>query len=142
MKKLFFLSILAVGALASCSKSEVVEASFDNAIKFENYVGRDAQTKASVVTGVTSVNVNAWLHEKDAPATGFQADFMTNQVVSKNTDGDWTYTPPKYWPNELQAVSFVGWVPVTNATVTDATLKFVVPTEAKSQTDLLVSNPF
>ena len=140
MKKSFFLSILAVGALVACSKSEVVETSFDNAIKFDNYVGRDAQTKAAVVSGVTSVNVNAWLHEKGAAATGFEANFMENQAVTKSGE-TWTYTPAKFWPNELQAVSFVGWVENVNATVNDANLDFVVPADAKAQTDLLVSNP-
>ena len=144
MKKSFFLSILAVGALVACSKSEVVETSFDNAIKFENYVGRDAQTKATEVAGVTSVNVNAWLHDKGGEGfdgTGFQANFMTNQAVTKNDDNTWTYSPAKYWPNDLQAVSFVGWVPVANMTVTDANIDFTVPTDVKQQTDLLVSNP-
>ena len=128
MKKVIFISALAIAAAVSCTKSDIVDTAVDNAIKFENYVGRDAQTKAAIVSGVTSVNVNAWLHEKGAAATGFQADFMTNQAVTKSGD-TWTYSPAKYWPNEAQAVSFVGWVPGNNIEVEHATLTFEVPSD-------------
>lgn len=140
MKKLFFLSILAVGALASCSKSEVVDASFDNAIKFENYLGRDAQTKAAVIEkeDLEHVLVNAWLHPAEETPTvdNFEANFMN--AVEVNMEGK--YSPIKYWPNELQKVSFVAWVPVTNATVAGAELTFAVPADdVKKQTDLIVA---
>ena len=138
MKKSFFLSILAVGAvLAGCSK--VVDSSvMNNAISFDNYVGRDAMTKAAIVTGadIESVNVNAYLYKKDAKGT-WDANFMENQVV--NSDG--TYSPVKFWPAEDQVIDFVGWVPVDNAEVSDATLTFEVPAEVTEQTDLLVADP-
>ena len=139
MKKVIFISALAIAAAVSCTKSDIVDTAVDNAIKFENYVGRDAQTKAEIVSTVETVEVNAWLHAKDPAATEvFQANFMNGQDVDVATGN---YSPAKYWPNELQAVSFVGWVPVENVSVTDAILKFTVPTDVTAQTDLLVANP-
>ena len=49
MKKVIFLAIAAAAALTACSKSEVIDSKYGNdMIGFENYLGRDAQTKASV----------------------------------------------------------------------------------------------
>ena len=141
MKKVIFLAIAAAAALTACSKSEVVDSTVLNqVIAFDNYVGKDAQTKAAIVTdtAITSVNVNAYLHPKTTTGgANFTSNFMTNQVVAKNG----TYSPLKYWPAVDQAVDFVAWVPVNNATVTNATLNFTVPTRVMDQTDLLVANP-
>lgn len=151
MKKVIFLAIAAAAALTACSKSEVVDSSVMNkAISFENYIGKDAQTKASVVEkkNIPFVHVNAYLHSKDTKdGSGFKADFMNEQKV--DTLGK--YSPLRYWPAEDQAIDFVAWVPETTITenvataveknikVTDATLAFTVPVEATEQTDLIVA---
>lgn len=112
-------------------------------ITFDNYVGKDATTKAAVVADVASVNVNAYLHKVGA-TTPFQSNFMKDQAVTKVTSegsASWTYSPAKFWPAADQQVDFVAWVPVNNATVSHATLDFTVPTEVKNQTDLLVAVP-
>ena len=139
MKKSLF-AIFAVAAIAAgCSK--VVESPvLNNEISFDSYVGKDAMTKATVVTGegITSVNVNAYLHSKETTnGAGFISNFMTNQAVAK----DGSYAPAKYWPAVDQAVDFVAWVPVDNASVANATLTFTVPEDVTKQTDLLVAAP-
>lgn len=146
MKKVIFLAIAAAAALTACSKSEVVDSSVMNkAISFESYIGKDAQTKASVVTGVTSVNVNAFLYKiENAKNRTFVSNFMTNQAVTRESaeSTTWTYTPVRYWPAEDQAIDFVAWVPVNNASVENATLTFTVPADdVTKQTDLIVSDP-
>ena len=148
MKKVIFLAIAAAAALTACSKSEVVDSTVMNqVIAFDNYVGKDAQTKAAIVTGnaITSVNVNAYLHPKTTKdGAGFVSNFMENQSVAKETGA---YSPAKYWPAVDQAVDFVAWVPeaedktVKNISVENATLTFKVPTKVTDQTDLLVANP-
>ena len=148
MKKVIFLAIAAAAALTACSKSEVVDSTVLNqVIAFDNYVGKDAQTKAAIVTGeaITSVNVNAFLHPKDTKdGAGFVSNFMENQSVVRETGA---YSPAKYWPAVDQAVDFVAWVPeaeekdVKNISVENATLTFKVPTKVTDQTDLLVANP-
>lgn len=159
MKKVIFLAIAAAAALTACSKSEVVDSTVMNqVIAFDNYVGKDAQTKAAIVTGdaITSVNVNAYLHPKTTTdGANFTSNFMANQVVNK----DGSYSPSKYWPAVDQAVDFVAWVPVADYTVStgegesattekknnikveNATLTFTVPNDVKNQSDLLVANP-
>lgn len=151
MKKVIFLAIAAAAALTACSKSEVVDSSVMNkAISFENYIGKDAQTKASVVekADIPFVYVNAYLHDKTSEdGANFDATFMKEQQV--NIDG--TYSPMRYWPAEDQAIDFVAWVPETTTTddavtvleknikVEKATLTFTVPVEVTEQTDLIVS---
>lgn len=146
MKKVIFLAIAAAAALTACSKSEVVDSSVMNkAISFESYIGKDAQTKASVVTGVTSVNVNAFLYKlENAENRTFVSNFMTDQAVTRENaeSTTWNYTPVRYWPAEDQAIDFVAWVPVDNASVENATLTFTVPADdVTKQTDLIVSDP-
>lgn len=71
-------------------------------------------------------------------------DFMYNQLVTKQDDGSWTYSPVKYWPNETGAsatstnidrLSFWGYYPHIEASAystastpmysgTDAELRF------------------
>lgn len=141
MKKVIFISALAIAAAVSCTKSDIVDTKFNDAIGFDNYVGRDAQTKASVITGdgISTVKVNAYLHKKETTGgANFISNFMTNQDVDKKTGA---YSPAKYWPAIDQAVDFVAWVPVTNATVENATLTFTVPENVTQQQDLLVANP-
>lgn len=144
MKKSLFAILAVAACFASCS--EVVESTvLDNPISFDNYVGKDAMTRASVVQDVKSVRVNAYLRKKESEGTyAFKANFMNNQEVkweaaAEGNGGSWTYAPAKFWPAADQVVDFVAWVPVNNATVNDATLNFTVPTEVKSQTDLLVA---
>lgn len=146
MKKSLFAILAVAACFASCS--EVIESTvLDNPISFDNYVGKDATTRATVVQGVQSVRVNAFLRPKTA-ATGeenFLANFMNNQEVKWVVDekdpnkGSWKYTPAKFWPAADQVVDFVAWVPVNNVSVENATLSFSVPTEVKNQTDLLVA---
>ena len=114
----------------------------NSVIAFDNYVGKDATTKAEIVEGVESVNVNAYLHSKTSTGgANFVSNFMENQEVKKSGEANWTYTPAKYWPAVDQTVDFVAWVPVDNAEVENATLTFTVPTTVTEQTDLLVAEP-
>ena len=142
MKKVIFLAIAAAAALTACSKSEVIDSSVMNkAISFENYVGKDAMTKASVITVQDNENlnvlVNAYLRPKES-TDAFLANFMQNVSVNAKTGA---YSPAKYWPAADQVVDFVAWVPEDNISVDNATLNFEVPVTAADQVDLLVANP-
>lgn len=149
MKKSLFAILAVAACFASCS--EVIESTvLDNPISFDNYVGKDAQTRASVVQGVRSVRVNAYLRAKTDTAS-FRANFMNEQeVYYSSQDSIWKYEPTKFWPAADQVVDFVAWIPVENYTdstnternnisVTNATLTFTVPKEVKHQSDLLVA---
>lgn len=151
MKKSLFAILAVAACFASCS--EVIESEvLDNPISFDNYVGKDAQTRASVLNtdNVKSVRVNACLRKANNTTDPFLANFMKNQEVKwSETDKKWTYTPSKFWPAADQVVDFVSWVPVAdytvegksqnNISVENATLTFTVPEEVKHQSDLLVA---
>lgn len=159
MKKSLFAILAAAACFASCSKvidSPVV----DNPITFDNYVGKDAQTRAAVIpSSVETVYVNAYLHKTTTTnGDGFRANFMSQQAVTKTAGADgtvsWTYTPIKYWPASDQAVDFVAWIPdaseAANSNITIVpnndgqytdVMEFVVNPDIKKQTDLLVADP-
>ena len=153
MKKSFFLSILAVGALVACSKSEVVDTKFDQAISFENYVGRDAMTKAAVATistlqdeeyaGIglygfyTGNDTAGWTAETNSNLWG-------NEKLAWNGTG-FAYTTTKYWTNDTDKYTFFAYAPFSatapsGTTVKDPAVSFTVDPTIKNQVDFLYSN--
>lgn len=118
----------------------------NSVIAFDNYLGKDAMTKATVASkeNVSYVNVNAYLYKKGTTDYEFSSNFMQNVQVATE---DGAYTPAKYWPALDQVIDFVAWVPelasekASNITVVGNELTFKVPSEATLQSDLLVANP-
>lgn len=156
MKKSLFAIFAVAACFASCS--EVIDSPVvDNPITFDNYVGKDATTRASVIKNVKSVNVNAYLH----PATttkgaDFKANFMSEQAITSEDGENWTYSPMKYWPATDQAIDFVGWIPdgktPSNISIRKVPseggkelygnwMDFTVQPEIKNQSDLIVAEP-
>lgn len=129
MKKHFILGIMALAALASCTKSEVLNqgSQTEKGVSFTSYVGKATQTKAATlnteIVAEQGIGVLAWrtgsdnaseaLLDKDAPA------FMNNFKLYSNDDGDtWTYTPQRYWPSTGALVSFYAYAPYIDPAVT------------------------
>lgn len=162
MKKSLFAILAVAACFASCS--EVVDSPVvDNPISFDNYVGKDAVTRAAVVSDVKSVNVNAYLHKRAGveggteKGEGFKANFMSAQKVVRTGEGtsaSWGYEPVKYWPASDQVVDFVAWIDDTSAPEKSnieivrndanqytSTLNFEVADTVDLQTDLLVADP-
>lgn len=132
MKKKLLLGLLAAAAVSftACQKNEVIsEMPQDNAISFNTYLGRGAQTKGSIVeqdqlktqgfgvfayyTGTTAADGYTF------PAT---PNFMNNvQVTHKDwnqaedenpNNNTWGYAPIKYWPNTPgDKISFYAYGP-------------------------------
>ena len=52
-------------------------------------------------------------------------NFMYNQLVGKQTDGTWSYSPVKFWPDNstTDKISFFAYAPYINET-TVATFSF------------------
>ncbi|MFI3239460.1 MAG: fimbrillin family protein [Bacteroidales bacterium] len=150
---LFFAAIAAAVALSSCSKNEIEVVADDpsDAISFSTYVGT-ANRGATVMSkfesgdsfGVFAQYTGTTAYSDD----NYEADFMYNQKVGY--DGStWSYTPLKYWPNDVTSdneagkVSFFAYWPMA-----DATNGITVPTvdnmsvprvlyDASAQTDLM-----
>ena len=178
MKKNFYVGLIALTALTvtSCSNDDVVMQSpeVNKAIEFGTYVGRDAVSRGHVTSieklavegfGVFAYYTNG---EDFDVAANTTPNFMYNQKVTSTSgsamekdandfvgwNGEWTYTPVKYWPNNLNdKVSFFAYAPYseggngTNFTLpafgtTGApALTFNVGTDVEEHEDLLYATP-
>ena len=169
MKKKLFLGLLAAAAVSftACQKDEVLnEVQQDNAIGFGTYVGRDAQTKASV-TDKTAMEKNTYAGfgvfayytgskvfsdfiSEDTNTGTVEKDyhtpnFMTNINVTWSTD-KWYYENTKYWPNATDKISFFAYAPYKASPElgTDnfgyPTVSFTVAGTVAEQVDLLYAS--
>lgn len=154
MKKNFFLGFIALAALtvSSCSNdADLTLKTPDNAIEFGTYVGRDAQTRAHSVETLAKLaedggfGVYAYYTDNgDFDPANSTPNFMKNQQVT--SDGtNWTYSPVKYWPNEvtdkLSFFAYAPWVSAPKVAVSgDPVLTFTVPEDVTDHTDLLVAD--
>lgn len=140
MKKKLLLGLLAAAAVSftACQKNEVIsEMPQDNAISFNTYLGRGAQTKGSIVeidqlkaqgfgvfayyTGQTTMS--AYASDPGIPAT---PNFMNNVKVTHKdwnqaeddnpNNNTWGYENIKYWPNTSgDKISFYAYGPYDNS---------------------------
>ena len=146
MKKSIFLSVLALAAVVSCQKSEIVDSKYGNdEIGFESYVGRDAQTKATPygsdvlpdaigVYGFYLGTTTNWSDES-------KANLWVNESFAKPASGDWTTTNKKYWTNGTDKYTFFAYAPyATNGTLTKGDGSLVAPTTANIANPALVYN--
>lgn len=154
MKKNIFWGtfLLTACMVCSCSQEEVVsEVATNQAISFDTYVGRNAQTRASVATKTTLEGSNegfgvfGYYTEDDDWSSSATPNFMYNQQVTY-TDGAWGYDPIKYWPDGN--ISFYAYAPYSENgytlsanNVADApTLTYTMPDDVDDQVDLLISD--
>lgn len=149
MKKNLFgwMAMVAMLVGTGCSSDEVVnDYSPENAIQFGTYVGRDADSRASVVTTISlqtsGFGVFAYLHQ-GTPSYA-TANFMDNVKVSGAT---WSYGPTKYWPNDTSnKLDFLAYGPYGDSNITDVddhnkSLTFTVQNTVTEQSDLVVAAP-
>lgn len=128
MKKNLFLGLIALTALTvtGCSKDDVVSESpnINRAIEFGTYVGRDAQSRASVLdtTSLSNQGFGVFAYYTDdaryngTAGSGSVLNFMNNQKVTSTDRTNWTYSPIKYWPNETNdSLTFFAYAPYDDA---------------------------
>ncbi len=173
MKRTLFFGLAALAALTitSCQKDTVLNSVPEQQpIGFGTYVGRDAQTKASVIGKKDLVGeekgfgVFAYYTAQDTwenSKTTITPNFMYNQQVKgtyTEPNYSWNYSPLKYWPvTDGDKISFYAYAPYTtisntppsynitgfsnNTAVGVPTLDFTVATEVDKQIDLLYATP-
>ena len=154
MKKVIFLSAIALAAAVSCSKSEVVDTKFGNeAIGFENYLGRDAQTKADVAS-VTSLaadgGIGIYGYYTGDPANEWvdksNANLLQNEHLTSTDNGvTWSYTNTAYWTNDTDEYTFFAYAPYGKATASqpeggNPQIEYTLPQTLANQVDLVYSN--
>jgi hypothetical protein len=104
MKKIMILAAVAALALTACAKFETEKPVVDEPIAFGAYAG-NALTKAGAAGEETTTTLQtngfgvfAYQTTGDYSASA-TPNFMYNTKVST---ASWTYSPIKYWPNQIQ----------------------------------------
>ena len=152
MKKVIFISALAIAAAVSCTKSDIVDTKYGNdVIGFESYVGRDAQTKATVVNedNIGTAGIYGFYTAGTVWSSTSTANLWENAPLNC-TEG--SVSPVKYWTNEVDKYSFLAYAPkvtdeytyLTTATTEKAnpTVTYTVPTALADQIDLTYAQVF
>lgn len=148
MRKKLFIATMAILAMASCSKNEVVpNQNPNNLISLKPYVSNSVKAEdannALIQTAGIGFNVYAW-YNTGAASTAITADFRPSFMDSQNVTynaGAWTYSPAKYWP----ANGSVDFIAVGNnatyAFTKDASpaIEFTASATPADQKDLVVS---
>lgn len=145
MKKNLILGFIAFTALTitSCTNDVVNELiPQEKAITFNSYLGRDAQTRGSVVNATTlqTSGFGVFAYQHTGTVDYSDANFMNNIKVSGN---NWGYNPIKYWPTDtINKIDFLAYGPY-NESVDFSTgeLTFTVNDTVANQTDLVVATP-
>lgn len=142
MKKFYVFAAVAIAALASCTKSEVVYNQGQQEIGFRQFTG--SMTKADPSTSqlptTTSMGVFSYLYNTGTPYFKKNAKF-----VNKSETNKWGGETPYYWP--LQgALDFVLYAPhqASGATYTPDTkvLSVSIADNSTAQTDYLYGKDF
>lgn len=106
MKKYFILTAAAILALGACTKIENGEnvPEIDVPVSMGAYTGKTV-TKAGAAGELTNDQLKSngfgvFAYQTTGTAALDTPNFMYNTKVSGDT---WTYSPVKYWPNQIQA---------------------------------------
>lgn len=155
MKKTIFISVLALAAAISCTKSDIVDTKFEKeAIGFENYLGRDAQTKGAEATLATlkADNIGVFgAYTGDANWDGIsEAKLLKNEKLywgraEGATEDSWIYTNTAYWTNNSDKYSFLAYSPYSETAATQPSgqspqVTFTVQDAIAKQKDLVYAN--
>ena len=165
MKKRFLFSLVAMAAMVigtGCSNDELFnDYSQENAIGFDTYIGRGAETRATVIDETKLKEVDFGVFAYYGAQT---PNFMYNEKIEWNADSkSWIYSPIKYWPStQGHTIDFYAYAPYdndltgehddkdgeNNSNITlsannysgTPTVTYTVPTDIAQQIDLLYAN--
>lgn len=119
--KYFFLALSAMALVTGCSNDEMTGMNQGDGIGFSVTAGKLARAEATTTNTIDEFKVWAF--------TGTPSQVYMDEIpVSKTTDGRWTYTGTKFWPET--PVDFFAVSPVTPASGTVS-----VNTSGKTITD-------
>lgn len=142
MKKQMMM-LLAIAAMAGCSKSEVVDTpngDGNTPIKLKTFVGKAVKAAETTTDNLTSFQMEAYTTTAAYPGADAPTSFISSAVT---TPSSWTYTGPQYWPQSLK-VSFFAYAPTTGVTYAAPaaagwpSFTYTVAAEA-NQADLIVA---
>ena len=131
MKKVIFISALAIAAAVSCTKSDIVDTKFNEQIGFESYIGRAAQTKATVIDNGNIdeetiglygfyTGANPWKigDEKDVAGAidNPTPNLWDGDALAYDETKGWYTEESKYWTNASDYYSFLAYAPLATET--------------------------
>lgn len=137
------MMLLAIAAMAGCSKSEVVDnpnGDGNTPIKLKTFVGKAVKAAETTTDNLTSFQMEAYTTTAAYPGADAPTSFISSAVT---TPSSWTYTGPQYWPQSLK-VSFFAYAPTTGVTYAAPaaagwpSFTYTVAAEA-NQADLIVA---
>ena len=133
MKKFFVIAVAAVAAMASCSKTDLIETANDqNAINFNAFFHKATKANLTTSDNIAAFEVTAML--------GTNTYF--SQIAVSKSGSAWTYSPVQYWPATGE-LDFFAWAPTTSGTgiTRSAYNDFIVAPaqDAASQYDFVVA---
>ena len=151
MKTNYIIAALAVVALASCSKSEIVDqnpTAKDHEISFTNYVGATTRATSLDLAGLKAADKGFVVYASQTNGSTTTYNFMSNQAVTWDASA-WTYSPKKIWPSdESNKLSFYAYAPQGGDGIGDVTFDadsksypYTVNSTVATQTDLLWAEP-
>ena len=123
MKKQMMM-LLAIAAMAGCSKSEVVDTpngDGNTPIKLKTFVGKSVKATETKTDNLTAFQMTAYTTSAAFPGTASTDEptpFIASQIVSRTGESSpysWPYTGPQYWP-QGKKVSFFAYAPTTGVT--------------------------
>lgn len=138
---------------AACAQNEVADEQLPLPIEFTQTVKPQTRGTDLTTDNLSAIGVFAYFTHGNFEASTATPNFMYNLFVEKSVSGEWSYTPVKYWPNNMtDKLSFFAYAPYVSeggsnlsfSKETDSgypTLTYTVPPAEASQTDLLVATP-
>ena len=123
MKKQMMM-LLAIAAMAGCSKSEVVDTpngDGNTPIKLKTFVGKSVKATETKTDNLTAFQMTAYTTSAAFPGTASTDEptpFIASQIVSRTGESSpysWPYTGPQYWP-QGKKVSFFAYAPTNGVT--------------------------
>ena len=150
MKKLFVCAMAAMVALASCTKTQLVETSAPQEIGFKAVTGKMTKGSQTTATFDQTLGVFAYVNDKSAPRTYFtNAEFSkTSNNVSDIDDNSKTHitwediTTPRYWPIE-SSLDFIVYSPrVEGASVSENVLSVPITDNSTKQEDFMYGSEY
>ena len=158
MKKVIFISALAIAAAVSCTKSDIVDTKFNEAISFETYLGRDAQTKGSIIENSNFTKAKVFGYYQGADKWNYTGELtdatlstVTANVYDANTltgttsEGGvktWAADVTRYWANDSDFYSFIAYAPetLTATPSSDPVISYEVVETIGNHVDIIYAN--
>lgn len=137
MKKFYVFAAVAIAALASCTKSEVVYNQGQQEIGFRQFTG--SMTKAENLSTLEGGPITMGVFAHISASDPYQVYFSNAKFVKPGSGNDWGGDPKRYWPikDKLDFTLYAPYVDGTNYDNTNKQLTVNVAVNTTAQQDFM-----